>query len=66
MQVGLQTEDPHADYSFLESINEVSVRIVFLTEFVVKIVAEGAKPQLYFCEGWNLFGKREGRRAESE
>lgn len=54
--VGIAT---YADFaarheSILEVLNLI-VLIVFIIEIVVKIIAEGKKPWLYFTDAWNIF-----------
>ncbi|WP_109853480.1 ion transporter [Aquimarina sp. AU58] len=38
----------------LEVLNEIILG-VFIIEIVVKVIAEGRKPWLYFTDGWNVF-----------
>ncbi|WP_132066286.1 ion transporter, partial [Aquimarina spinulae] len=38
----------------LELLNQIILG-VFIIEIVVKVIAEGGKPWLYFTDGWNVF-----------
>ncbi|MGB1231156.1 MAG: ion transporter [Winogradskyella sp.] len=54
--VGIAT---YAEFSskhhvILELLNKI-VLIIFIIEVIVKILAEGKKPWLYFTDGWNVF-----------
>jgi voltage-gated sodium channel len=40
--------------AILEVLNQIILG-VFIIEIVVKIIAEGKKPWLYFTDGWNIF-----------
>ncbi len=40
--------------NFLELLNKIILGI-FILEIIVKVLAEGKKPWLYFTDGWNIF-----------
>jgi len=54
--VGIATYPEFSEkYSgILDVLNKV-VLYIFILEIVVKIIAEGKKPWLYFTDGWNIF-----------
>ena len=56
MVVGVQTYKEFAQkHSFLLSLFDGFILLVFIIEAGIKILAEGKKPQNYFKNPWNVF-----------
>ena len=54
--VGVQTYKEFAQkHSFLLSLFDGFILLVFIIEAGIKILAEGKKPQNYFKNPWNVF-----------
>lgn len=57
IQVGIQTYNVPAGSQLaevLETLDSV-VMVIFIAEIVIKLIAEGRKPWLFFTDGWNCF-----------
>ena len=52
--IATYTEFSSKHHVILELLNKI-VLIIFIIEVIVKILAEGKKPWLYFTDGWNVF-----------
>jgi voltage-gated sodium channel len=59
VNVGVQTYEVHNSgvqaYSWLISLVDQIILLLFIVEVIVKLAAEGSRPWLYFKDPWNIF-----------
>jgi hypothetical protein len=55
VMVGWETMHPGHEHPAVDVVEEITIKVVFTIEFLVKILSEGTRPWCYFEDLWNNF-----------